>query len=323
MPRTRSQTAALLAQQITELAMGDMTSRITNTPNKKHKTPPNKQNTPKKKKKRRKRGSSLSMRKKATNTKGQGDGSENNPYTATRRSTKRRIKHSMNVHYDAETSANLVTFQQNRSKRLLKNKGMKRKCEDMLFNKTESIRKCTIKSKQNEIAKKKQIYRESVLKSQEDKIKTLKTKQKELNLFKSYQIIPFYGSQSVLEQELNVFINRIGNENAKVNLYKKKCEFYADRLRFFKYCINEKLTVNLSGAKCTLELLQKECYRLIDKHKIYSEPQVHIHKMSEVLTEIKNPIGIFDTTVAQQGHYSYHYDGVRHQRRKVANEDDK
>eukprot|EP01083_Nonionella_stella_P129695 393531_1 len=270
MPRTRSQTAALLAQQITELAMGDMTSRITNTPNKKHKTPPNKQNTPKKKKKRRKRGSSLSMRKKATNTKG--------------------IDSKKNASY---------------------------------FNKTESIRKCTIKSKQNEIAKKKQIYRESVLKSQEDKIKTLKTKQKELNLFKSYQIIPFYGSQSVLEQELNGFINKIRNENAKVNLYKKKCEFYADRLRFFKYCINEKLTVNLSGAKCTLELLQKECYRLIDKHKIYSEPQVHIHKMSEVLTEIKNPIGIFDTTVAQQGHYSYHYDGVRHQRRKVANEDDK
>eukprot|EP01083_Nonionella_stella_P188322 693876_1 len=125
MPRTRSQTAALLAQQITELAMGDMTSRITNTPNKKHKTPPNKQNTPKKKKKRRKRGSSLSMRKKATNTKG--------------------IDSKKNASY---------------------------------FNKTESIRKCTIKSKQNEIAKKKQIYRESVLKSQEDKIKTLKTKQK-------------------------------------------------------------------------------------------------------------------------------------------------
>eukprot|EP01083_Nonionella_stella_P149951 476955_1 len=92
MPRTRSQTAALLAQQITELAMGDMTNRITNTSNKKHKTPPNKQNTPKKKKKRRKRGSSLSMRKKPTNTKGRGDGSENNPYTATLRSTKRRIK---------------------------------------------------------------------------------------------------------------------------------------------------------------------------------------------------------------------------------------
>eukprot|EP01083_Nonionella_stella_P115690 343252_1 len=70
MPRTRSQTAALLAHQITELAMGDMT--ITNT-SKKHKTPPNKQNTPKKKKKRRKRGSSLSMRKKPTNTKGRGD----------------------------------------------------------------------------------------------------------------------------------------------------------------------------------------------------------------------------------------------------------
>eukprot|EP01083_Nonionella_stella_P188321 693874_1 len=241
MPRTRSQTAALLAQQITELAMGDMTSRITNTPNKKHKTPPNKQNTPKKKKKRRKRGSSLSMRKKATNTKGQGDGSENNPYTATRRSTKRRIKQSnLNEKRRHETQKNAI---------------------------------------------RKEIQCEF--------------------------------------EELNVFINRIGNENAKVNLYKKKCEFYADRLRFFKYCINEKLTVNLSGAKCTLELLQKECYRLIDKHKIYSEPQVHIHKMSEVLTEIKNPIGIFDTTVAQQGHYSYHYDGVRHQRRKVANEDDK
>eukprot|EP01083_Nonionella_stella_P078375 214451_1 len=135
MTRTRSQTAALLAQQITEMAMGDMTSRITNTPNKKHKTPPNKQNTPKKKKKRRKRGSSFSMR------------------------------------------------------------------------------------------KKKQIYRESVLKSQEDKIKTLKTKQKELNLFKSYQIIPFYGSQSVLEQEWNVYINKKRNENAKVNIYKNKCEF--------------------------------------------------------------------------------------------------
>eukprot|EP01084_Bolivina_argentea_P016185 30301_1 len=109
MPRTRSQTAALLAQQITELAMGDMTSRITNTPNKKHKTPPNKQNTPKKKKKRRKRGSSLSMRKKATNTKGQGDGSENNPYTATRRSTKRRIKQSnLNEKRRHETQKNAI-----------------------------------------------------------------------------------------------------------------------------------------------------------------------------------------------------------------------
>eukprot|EP01083_Nonionella_stella_P078373 214445_1 len=250
MTRTRSQTAALLAQQITEMAMGDMTSRITNTPNKKHKTPPNKQNTPKKKKKRRKRGSSFSMRKKATNTKGQGDmelthrlsgyGIDEQFIAEYSNELKlicssndicegfiARIKslHSMNVHYDAETSANLVTFQQNRSKRLLKNKGMKRKCEDMLFNKTESIRKCTIKSKQNEIAKKKQIYRESVLKSQEDKIKTLKTKQKELNLFKSYQIIPFYGSQSVLEQEWNVYINKKRNENAKVNIYKNKCEF--------------------------------------------------------------------------------------------------
>eukprot|EP01083_Nonionella_stella_P250421 864869_1 len=174
--------------------------------------------------------------------------------------------------------------------------------------------------------KKKEIYRKSVLKSQEDKTKTLKKKEHELNLFKSYQIIPFYGSQSVMEQELNEFITRIRNENAKLNLYKKKCEFYADRLRFFKHCLKEKLNVNLSGAKCTLELLQEECNRLIDKHKIYSQPQVHIHQMSEVLreiTEIKNPIGIFDTTVAQQGHYSYHYDGVRHQRRKVANEDDK
>eukprot|EP01083_Nonionella_stella_P075479 205216_1 len=114
-------------------------------------------------------------------------------------------------------------------------------------------------------------------------------------------------------------IKRITTENPMVNVYKKKCEFYADRLRFFKHCLNEKLTVNLSGAKSTVELLRNECYELIQKHKIYSEPQVHIQKMSQVLTEIKNPIGIFDTTVAQQGQYSYHYDGVRHQRRKVVN----
>eukprot|EP01083_Nonionella_stella_P101033 285870_1 len=126
------------------------------------------------------------------------------------------------------------------------------------------IRKCTIKSKHDEIQKKEQIYRKSVQKSNDDKIKTLKSKERKLNLFRSYQII-------LLEHELNVFIAMIQNENADVNVYKKKCEFYVDRLRFFKYClnINEKLNVNLSGAKSTLELLQKECYQLTEKYKIW------------------------------------------------------
>eukprot|EP01083_Nonionella_stella_P188323 693882_1 len=273
MPVTRSQTAALrkAAQSSTnsDPQLGGITNRINNRRF-------GAINTSKKKKKRRKKGT-LSMRKKPTHTKGQGDGCENNPYFASRKAIKQRVYRS------------------------------------------NSVRKCRNKAKQNDIDHKKQVYLTSVRKSKDDKEKTLNKKQRQLNLFMSYQIVPFCASQIVLEHELSEYIKRITTENPMVNVYKKKCEFYADRLRFFKHCLNEKLTVNLSGAKSTVELLRNECYELIQKHKIYSEPQVHIQKMSQVLTEIKNPIGIFDTTVAQQGQYSYHYDGVRHQRRKVVN----
>eukprot|EP01083_Nonionella_stella_P075477 205206_1 len=90
MPVTRSQTAALrkAAQSSTnsDPQLGGITNRINNRRF-------GAINTSKKKKKRRKKGT-LSMRKKPTHTKGQGDGCENNPYFASRKAIKQRVYRS-------------------------------------------------------------------------------------------------------------------------------------------------------------------------------------------------------------------------------------
>eukprot|EP01084_Bolivina_argentea_P016183 30299_1 len=173
MPVTRSQTAALrkAAQSSTnsDPQLGGITNRINNRRF-------GAINTSKKKKKRRKKGT-LSMRKKPTHTKGQGDGCENNPYFASRKAIKQRVYRS--------------------------NRDTKRE--------KKAIRK---------------------------KIR------------------------SELDNEYGQTISELTNKVSDLT------QFYADRLRFFKHCLNEKLTVNLSGAKSTVELLRNECYELIRKHKI-------------------------------------------------------